>query len=503
MGKLNKNGTVFLVGAGPYDPGLISVKGRDLIRRADCLVYDYLANPALLREARPEASIIYVGKVAGQHTKEQGEINAIIARAARRHRLVVRLKGGDPYIFGRGGEEAEYLVKRGIAVEVVPGISSFYSALAYAGIPVTHRDCAASFAVVTGHRQEGMRKDALAIPKADTLIFLMGVGNLAAIVRQVVQAGYAPATPVALVRWGTSPHQETLTGTLRDIAGKVARKKFAAPAIIVVGEVVRLRPLLSFHERKPLFGQRVVVTRTRKQSSEAVRGLQELGAAVIELPTIEIEPLDTPRLRAEIARLDRYDYVIFTSPNGVETFLAKVYGQGDARAFRNAKLVAIGPATAEALWQHGRLRADIVPRKYQAEYILECFPRRLTGKRILIPRAREAREVLPDELQKRGAEVMILPVYRTVIPKDRAAVKRLDAGAEIITFTSSSTVHHFIRMMGRRQAIPWLKQVKKACIGPITAATLREYGLRADLVAKDYTIAGLTAAIVRKWGKKS
>lgn len=497
-----KTGTVYLVGAGPYDPGLISVKGRDLIRRADCLVYDYLANPALLREARPGTEVIYVGKIANQHTKEQDEINAIIARAARRYPLVVRLKGGDPYIYGRGGEEAEYLVKRGIAVEVVPGISSFYSALAYAGIPVTHRECAASFAVITGHRQAGMRQDALVIPKADTLVFLMGVGNIAAIVSQVRQAGYAATTPVALVRWGTSPHQETLTGTLKDIVGKVAKKKLGPPAIIVIGKVVRMRPLLAFHERKPLFGQRVVVTRTRTQSSEVVRELQELGAAVVELPTIEIQSLDTPRIQAEIARLDRYDYIIFTSPNGVETFFAQVYKKGDARSFRNAKLVAIGPATAEALRTYGRLRADIVPRKYQAEYILECFPRNLAGKRILIPRARDAREVLPAELKKRGAAVTVLPVYRTVVPKNRAELKKLDAGAEIITFTSSSTVHNFIRMMGTRQAMPFLKKTKKACIGPVTAATLREYGLRADLVAKNYTINGLTAAIVKKWGKR-
>ena len=414
-----KTGKVYLIGAGPGDPGLITVKGQACIQAADVIVYDYLAAPALLAHAAPKAELIYVGKKGGDHTLPQGGINRLIVEKARQGCVVARLKGGDPYIFGRGGEEAEELVAAGVPFEVVPGVTSAVAGAAYAGIPLTHRDFTSTLAFVTGH--EDPTKSSSSIDwKAlatgmGTLVFFMGVKNLPVITAQLKDNGMPPETPVALIRWGTTPRQKTVTGTLNTIVDVAQQADMKAPAIIVVGKVVGLRERLQWFETRPLFGRTIVVTRARSQASDLVERLTELGARCLEYPTIEVVPAaDTTPLDQAIDNLSAYDWLIFTSVNGVDSFFNRLFARGkDVRALHRVHTAVIGPVTADRLRRQG-LRSDIVPESYRAESVIEAFSGvDMVGRRVLLPRAAEARPILPEELRRLGAQVDEITVYHT------------------------------------------------------------------------------------------
>lgn len=508
----NKTGKVYLVGAGPGDPGLFTLKGVECMRRADVIVYDYLAGKPLLGYASPDAELIYVGKKGGDHTMKQDDICRLLVEKGLAGHTVTRLKGGDSFIFGRGGEEALALREAGVPFEVVPGISSAYSVPAYAGIPVTHRGLTTDVAFITGHEDPTKEESTIKWDKISTgigtLVFLMGVKNLPYIVENLVANGRDPQTPVALIRWGTTPRQETLTGTLTDIVELVKERGFKAPAITIVGEVVSLREKLHWFEDRPLFGKRVVVTRSRTQASDLVTALADTGALPVEFPTIKVVPPSDgyAALDAAIAKLldgaeggPAYDWAVFTSVNGVEKFFERLDLAGDTRDLRGVKLGAIGPATAAALETRG-LKLDFVPAEYRAEAVLEgLLERGAAGGSVLIPRAKEAREVLPEKLAEAGARVEVVPAYETVL--DETGVddmkNMLSSGEiDIITFTSSSTVTNFVKLLDGFDFKALPANVTIACIGPITADTARDLGLRVDLVADEYTIPGLVQALV-------
>jgi uroporphyrinogen III methyltransferase/synthase len=498
---------IYLVGGGPGDPGLFTVKGVERLKEADAIVYDRLAPETLLRHARPDADLVYVGKEPGKPTMPQEEINELLVELGRAGKTVVRLKGGDPYVFGRGGEEALALTEAGIPFEVVPGVTSGIAAPAYAGIPVTHRGVSTSVAFVTGHEdptkgQEDVDWEVIS-GGADTLVLYMGVGRLREISASLVSAGRSPETPVAVIRWGTVPEQRTVSGTLEDIADRAAEANLKPPAITVVGDVVALREAgLDWYERRPLFGRRVVVTRARAQAGELSERLERLGAEAIEFPTIEIRPPeDFGPLDTAIDGLDSFDWLVFTSVNGVEAFVDRLEHHGlDVRAVpRGAKIAAIGPATAERI-RTLKLRVDVVPEEFRAEALIESVTRSsLAGQRVLIPRARAAREILPDKLREAGAEVVVPPAYESVPSLeggDRLAA-RLGAGeVDCVTFTASSTVENFVRAFGAEDAARLLGEARVACIGPITTDTARGHGIRVDAEAREYTISGLIAAVV-------
>ncbi len=502
-----KIGKVYLVGAGPGDPGLITVKGRECIARADAVVYDYLANPVLLSYARKDAERIYVGKKEGHHTLPQELINALIVERAKKGQTVVRLKGGDPFIFGRGGEEAEGLVEAGVQFEVVPGVTSAIAVPAYAGIPLTHRDYTATLAFITGHEDPGKKESNIAWGKlatgAGTLVFLMGVRNLPAIAEKLMAHGRNPGTPVAVIRRGTGSDQLTLVGTLEDIAELAKACGMKAPAIIVVGEVVRLREKLEWFEKRPLFGRRIVVTRAREQASGFVERLSQLGAECIQFPTIEVGPPESfEPMDSAIEQLAQYDWLLFTSVNSVKYFLQRLHGLGrDVRDLKGVKIGAIGPRTAEA-WTELGIRPDLVPGEYRAEAVVEGLAGfGIRGQKILIPRAVKARELLPMELRKMGADVDVVPAYQNVRPGDD--VERVKAMLErnevhMVTFTSSSTVINFVEMFGSwKEALrEKMTSVASACIGPITAKTAEGYGFSVDLMPSEYTVDALTEEIV-------
>ena len=497
---------IYLVGSGPGDPGLFTVKGVESMRSADAVVYDRLAPEALLSHAPAGAEKIYVGKKPGAPTMPQEEINATLIRLGKEGKTVVRLKGGDPYVFGRGGEEALALVEAGLPFEVVPGVTSGIAAPAYAGIPVTHRHVSTSVAFVTGHEDpakgtEDVDWEGIA-NGAETLVLYMGIGRLREISRRLVLAGRPPETPVACVRWGTRPEQETVTGTLGTIADRVEEAGLKAPAITVIGDVVALREDgLDWYEKRPLFGRRIVVTRARAQAGELSRELECLGAEVLEFPTIEITPPeDFGPLDAAINNLDSFGWIVFTSANGVAAFLERLVHHGlDLRAVpRGAKLAAIGPATADALRATG-LRVDVVPEEYRAEALLEALLNggSPAGGRVLIPRAKVAREVLPQKLREVGMEVVVPPAYETVPSeegKDELRGRLVAGDVDCVTFTASSTVESFVGAFGEETA-ELLSRTRVACIGPITAETARGHGIKVDAEAAQYTIPGLVSAV--------
>ena len=497
---------IYLVGSGPGDSGLFTIKGVRCMEEADAVVYDRLAPEALLKHAKPEAESIYVGKRPGNPTMSQGEINDLLVELGRAGKTVVRLKGGDPYIFGRGGEEALALIEAGLPFEVVPGVTSGVAAPAYAGIPVTHRNVSTSVVFVTGHEDPTKGRsdvDWARIAKgADTLVLYMGVGRLKEISTELVAAGRSPETPVACVRWGTIPEQRTVTGTLEDIAERVAEADLKPPAITVVGDVVALREAgLDWYERRPLFGRCVVVTRARAQAGELSVELERLGAEVYEFPTIQIQaPEDFGPLDAAIRDLDSFGWIVFTSVNGVEAFLERLWHHGlDLRAVpRRAKVAAIGPATAQRIEEVG-LRVDVVPEEYRAEALIEVLETdSITGKRVLIPRAKVAREILPDKLREAGAEVVVPPAYESAPSSEgkNELARRLGAGeVDCVTFTASSTVENFVGAFGPGEAVGLLAETRVVCIGPITAETARGHGLRVDTEAEEYTIPGLVEAV--------
>jgi uroporphyrinogen III methyltransferase/synthase len=498
-----KKGMVYLVGAGPGDYKLITVKGLEAIAKADCLVYDRLADDRLLAHARNDAELIYVGKASSEHTMRQEEINALLVAKAREGKTVVRLKGGDPFVFGRGGEEALELLAAGQVFEVVPGVTSAIAVPAYAGIPVTHRGIATSFAVITGHEdptkgESTIRWDKLA-QGTDTLVFLMGIENLPHITAKLIEHGRSPVTPAAVIRWGTKPEQEVLVTSVGTAAEDVAKSGLKPPAIFIVGEVVGLRDKLAWFDKKPLFGKRVLVTRAREQASALSGALEALGADCIEAPAIKIvPPASYGPLDTAIANLGGYDWLIFTSVNGVDHFLARLLAAGlDSRALGGRKLAAIGVATAGRLRQAG-LIADIVPAEFRAEGIITVLSEHIKpGTRILVPRAEVARDILPEKLTEMGAFVDIVTAYRTVSgDSDGAALaSQLAAGdIDLVTFTSSSTVTNLLGLLGPAGQ-ELVAKAKVACIGPITAETCLENGIRPDVIAEEYTIAGLVKAI--------
>lgn len=497
------SGIVYLVGAGPGDYRLISVKACDCLKKADTVVYDRLADERILSYAPKNAEYIYVGKASSQHTMRQEDINQLLVDKAKEGKVVVRLKGGDPFVFGRGGEEALLLLENKLPFEIVPGITSAISVPAYAGIPVTHRAVATSFAVITGHEdptkgESNMRWDKLSTG-VDTLVFLMGVGNLPHITSKLIENGRAADTPAAVIRWGTKPEQEVLVTTVGKAAEDVAKAKLKPPAIFIVGEVVNLREKLAWFDNRPLFGKKILVTRAREQASKLTAALEELGAQCIESPSIRIvEPQDNyAAIDAAIASLAQYDWLIFTSTNGVEHFFARLEQKGmDTRSLGKAKIAAIGVATANQLKEHGIL-ADRIPAEFRAEGILEVLKDDIkAGMKVLIPRAQEAREVLPEKLRELGAVVEVAPVYQTIAGEaDASAVKALlEAGKlDLVTFTSSSTVSNLLKIIGGDAKL--LANVKKACIGPITAKTCQDLAIEPDVVAEEYTIHGLVEAI--------
>lgn len=502
---------VYLLGAGPGDPGLLTVKAKEIIERADVVVYDYLANPLFLDYCREDAEIIYVGKKGGDHTLPQDKINDLLVEKAKAGLMVARLKGGDPYVFGRGAEEAEELLEAGCEFEVVPGVTSAVAAPAYAGIPLTHRKYASSVSFITGH--EDPTKDESAhdweslARGTSTLVFFMGVKNLPQIAGNLIKAGRPAETPAALVRWGTTCRQRTLTATLGTVAEEAERFGFAPPSLIIVGDVVKLRPTLNYFEKKPLLGKGVVVTRAREQASGLAALLQEQGACVVQFPTIEIKRMDDDvPVEQAILRLAEYDWLVFTSVNGVKHFWRVLGDIGlDTRILGGCQVAAIGPATADALREKG-VRPDFVPQKYVAESVVEgLLELGVAGKRVLIPRAKEAREVLPEELRKAGCEVEVLPTYETVPARGKVEnfEDMLEAGEiHCITFASSSTVDNFFSLVPVETLRRLAPKVKLACIGPVTAKTLDSYGFTPDIQPEEFTIPALVAALVAEFGGK-
>jgi uroporphyrinogen III methyltransferase / synthase len=508
-------GTVFLVGAGPGDPKLLTLGGKQALSLADIVVYDRLVHPSLLNHCRSSAERIYVGKQAGRHTLTQDKINLLLSDSALAGKTVVRLKGGDPFVFGRGGEEAEHLRDLDIPFVVIPGVTSAIAAAAYAGIPVTHRDASSSFAVITGHerangRESGDREPGVAEERrrwdkiagaADTLIFLMGVESLPEITHQLIENGREATTPVALVRWGTwAGRQETITGTLGTIAAEVARTGFKAPAVTVVGDVVNWRSRLQWFDNRPLSGKRILVTRAREQQSSLVDILTSEFAEPIEFPTIRIvEPTEGhSALDGALQALGKYDWVIFTSANAVKTVFDRLEVKlFDARAFAGVKIAAVGPATAEELLCHGIL-ADFIPRKFTGEDIANDFPAQATGLNILLPQAKDANGRLAEVLTSNGAAIDVVTAYETVVESSLSAdISALleDGEIDVVTFTSSSTVRNFFSALGRQSGAGFPKLLT-AAIGPSTAQTVKElFGREPDIVADEHTVVGLVEAL--------
>jgi len=495
-----KSGKVYLVGAGPGDPGLATLRAKECIESADVIVYDHLANPEMLSWARDDAEITYAGKEPGEPSPSQPEINALLVEKARAGKEVVRLKGGDPFVFGRGAEEAKAIADAGIQFEIVPGITSAIAGPAYAGIPVTHRAENSHVTFFTGHEDPAKTESAIdyaALARlGGTQVMLMGVERLGAITREMLKQGAREDLPVALVRWATTGRQETLTGTLQDIAQQAIANGFAAPAVAVFGEVVALRESLNWYENRPLSGKRIVVTRTRKQASALSNKLRALGAQVVELPTIRIEPPSDLRAFAELVQdAHVYNWIIFTSANGVDAFFEiffKLYD--DAREIGGARIAAIGPATAQRVKEF-HLNVDLQPEEFVAEALLKQFQKEgsIENLRFLLVRAEKTRDVLPRGLSALGAIVDEAFAYRTVPEtRDTTGVRRQLAkeAADLITFTSSSTVENFLAL-----GLPWPKGMRVASIGPITSKTARDHSLTVDVEARRHDIDGLVQAI--------
>jgi uroporphyrinogen III methyltransferase/synthase len=495
---------VYLIGAGPGDPELITVKGLHCLQRADCVIHDYLVNAELLDHAPPTAERINVGKKGGQSHIPQEQINALIVEKVRAGKHVARLKGGDPFIFGRGGEEAAALVEAGLPFEVVPGITSGYAAPAYAGIPVTHRDFSASVTFITGHEDPGKEDSLIAWDKiarsSGTLVFFMAVRNLPEIVKNLVEHGSSPNTPIALIQWGTYPRQEVLTGTLASIVEQVQATGFSAPAITVVGEVVRLREQLKWFENRPLSGRRILVTRSKEQAESLQIQLSELGAEVLLFPTIELRPpVSWAPLDEAIGRIEQYQWLIFTSVNGVKNFFGRFEAaRKDVRDLQGIKISAIGPATERAI-RELHLCVEVIPDEFKAEGLVESLKGRvLKGARVLIPRAKVARDVLPVELSKQGAQVEVVDAYETVIPEGGHSLweRILEGGPlDLVVFTSSSSVSNLAEMLAPIPLPQALEGIRVAAIGPITAKTAQDLGLRVSVQPQRYTVPALVEAI--------
>ncbi len=506
---MNKKSKIYLIGAGPGDPGLITVKGKECIKDADVIVYDFLASSQLLSFAKKDAEIIYVGKSGSCHTMPQEKINELIVKKALENKRVVRLKGGDPFIFGRGGEEVEEIIKNGISFEIVPGVTSAIAAPAYAGIPLSHRKFASSIAFITGHESDKEKSsinwNSLA-SGIGTLVFLMGVKNLPNIVDNLKNAGMSEDTPIALVRRGTTNEQKTTTGSLRNIVEKSKREDIKPPAVIVVGDVVKLHREFNWFENKHLFGKTVLVTRAREQASSLVKELSDIGAFCIEFPVIKvIPPSSFDKTDEAVKKISSYDWIIFTSANGVSFFFERLFKLGlDVRALGNLKTGVIGPVTADKLLEFG-IKSDIIPEKYVAESVIEAFKDEdIKGKKVLLPRAKEARYVLCEKLIEMGAIVDEIPIYETVKSdenKENLLKLLMKKDIDIVTFTSSSTVKNFKDMLPEDKFKELTEGVIIASIGPITSNTAKELGFSVDIEAEEYTISGLCEAILQFFSK--
>jgi uroporphyrinogen III methyltransferase / synthase len=503
------NGIVYLVGAGPGDPSLITLRGVECLQRAEVVVYDYLANEQLLCHAPESAERIYAGKIGGRHNQGQDEINSLLVAQAGAGKVVVRLKGGDPYVFGRGGEECEALRDAGIAFEVVPGVTAAVGASAYAGIPLTHRDITASVAFVTG--QEGKDKDGSSIDwdrlslGNGTVVFYMGITNLRHNMQRMLEHGRSPDTPVALVRWATTPCQQVLVGTLADIADRAEESGFKPPAITIVGEVVALREKLQWFDRRPLCGKKIVVTRAAEQAGEFSAKLTARGATALECPTIRlVGPESWQLLDLAIRELSGYDWVVLTSGNAVRYFFQRLDTLGlDTRALAGCRVCAVGPKTADAIRSFG-IKPDLVPTDYKAEGVVEEFSRLdMQDSRVLFPRADKARDVIQRELKRMGAHVDSPVAYRNLFP-ERLPPETLFAlekrSVDCITFTSSSTVQNLAAMLGEELMLDMLKGVAVASIGPITSKSCRDLGLKVDIEPESYTLDALADALEAHFG---
>ncbi len=508
----DKTGKVYLIGAGPGDPGLLTIKAKECIENADLVVYDYLASPFLLDYAKKDAQIIYVGKKGGDHTLSQDGINQLLVDKAKLGLNIARLKGGDPFVFGRGGEEAQMLLSYGVSYEIIPGVTSAIAAPAYAGIPVTHRDHTSFVSFITGHenpdkKETSMQWDVYAKSNA-TLVFLMGVKNLENITKQLILHGKPADTPIALVRWGTTAKQQTVTGTLETIVEQVKKAKLKSPAIIIIGHVVSLRDELAWFDKRPLFGKRIVITRARSQASDLVSKLSKLGAQCIEIPTIKIAPPeDIKPLKESIENINNYDWLVFTSVNGVKFFFDILFDMGkDVRILGHLKFACIGPVTKERLQDYGII-SDILPETYRAESVIDAFSRfEIKNKKILLPRAKKARTILPEELTKMGAEVDEIIAYETLLDdkeKEQLITLLEKNKIDAITFTSSSTVSNFMSLLDSQDSDNLLKEIVTASIGPITSDTIKSNNIKLDIEAKEYTIQGLVDALLTYYEGKS
>jgi uroporphyrinogen III methyltransferase / synthase len=487
-------GKVFLVGAGPGDLKLITLKGLELIQTADVIIYDNLINKELLNFARRSAELIYVGKAASQHELPQPDINTLLVDKAKAVNAVVRLKGGDPFIFGRGGEEAEHLIKYGIDFEIVPGVTSAISVPAYAGIPLTHRDCASTVAFITGHEDERKKKSTIRWHELangpDTLVFLMGIKNLRTIKERLIKEGRAPHTPACLITSGTLPEQRVASGPLDKIDAIAQQQSIKPPGIFIVGDVVRLRGKLAWYEKKPFFGKTIVITRAATQSKKFGELLMDKGARVVYIPTIEITTIEpNKKLQKAINNISDYFVIIFTSVNSVSIFFNNLMESGkDTRSLRDIKIIPIGQATATLLEMRG-ITPDFIPQSYTSEGIVEVVKKlKIKGNRFLLPRAEVGRDVLIEFIKKQGGICDVIPIYKTTLPKKRVP---LTEEPDIITFTSSSTVDNFIAIYGKQI----LKKPLIASIGPITSKTLQSHNVSTDIEAARYDITGLIQAM--------
>ncbi|MGO9015162.1 MAG: uroporphyrinogen-III C-methyltransferase [Dissulfurispiraceae bacterium] len=505
-----KQGKVYLIGAGPGDIGLLTVKGMRCLQKAETVVYDFHLNAQILNYIDHDAEFIYAGKRGGHHEMTQDQINQALISEAKKGKLVCRLKGGDPFIFGRGGEEAEALVAAGIDFEVIPGISSSIAAPAYAGIPLTHRKYSSSFSVITGNedinKPESTIKWAELVSGFDTLVFLMGVKNIENISRKLIDNGKPPDTPAAVVRWGTRPDQKTVVGTLGDISGQVKEERIRPPAVMVVGNVVKLRDKLKWYEKKPLFGHRILITREYTQDYAA---LEELGAEIFEFPTIKtVPPENFDSLDAAIDAIVSYNWLIFTSANGFKFFIQRFLAKDmDIRDLKGIKLCAIGAKTAGEIGSYG-LKVDVIPEEFNAEGLISIFIRQspggsLKGLKFLLPRAEVAREVFPQKVRELGGEIDTPVAYRTIKPeKHGKRLKRFlqEGRISVATFTSAATFTNFIDMIGD-EAMGLLNPAAIAAIGPVTEQAIKKAGLKVTIVPKEATIKAMVDAIIA-WATK-
>lgn len=499
---MEKKGKVYLIGAGPGDPGLLGLKAKECLETADAVVYDRLADPRIIEFCRKDAEMVYVGKASANHTMRQPDINKLLVKLAAEGKTVARLKGGDPFVFGRGGEEAIELLEAGLPFEFVPGVTSAIAVAEYAGIPVTHRHVATSFAVITGHEDPTKGESTInwkgLATAVDTLVFLMGVENIERISSQLIANGRSADCPAAVIRWGTRPEQRTLITTVGKAAADVKATGMKPPAIFLVGEVVKLREQLQWFDNKPLFGKTVIVTRARAQASALTKKLEAQGARVLEVPAIKIvPPADFAPLDKAIAEIDTYKWLILTSVNGVEYFFNRLQKAGkDSRALCGVKIAAIGSATAEALKGYG-ITADLIPSAYKAEELADALAEDTkAGDKLLLARAKVARNVLPERLRALGAQVDVVAAYETVADcqNKEELLEALESGeASVVTFTSSSTVTNLLDVLGDKKDL--LNKVALAAIGPVTAETLEKNGLKPAISAAEYTIDGLTTAI--------